>query len=200
MNKKTWDKFAPVYNLFMKKDKKAYTQMYQKICIAVKDKKVLELATGTGLIAGNIADFAESVEATDFSEKMIEQARKNVHANNVHFAVADACKLPYHNESFDVVIISNALHIMPEPKKALAEIQRVLKKDGILIAPTFVHAHMSLPKKVLAKMMSIVGFHAEHKWSEKTYINFLRKNGWIIKRKSLLKASFPLVYAECMYK
>lgn len=199
MNKKTWDKFAPIYNLFMKKDKKTYIQMYRKICIAVRYKKVLELATGTGLIAGNIADFAKSVEATDFSEKMIAQARKNVHANNVRFVVADACKLPYSSESFDVVIISNALHIMPEPEKALAEIHRVLKKDGILIAPTFVHAQMSLPKRLLSKMMSILGFYAEHKWTEETYLNFLRKNGWKIRRKSLLNASFPLVYAECMY-
>ena len=38
---------------------------------------------------------------------------------------------------FDAAVISNALHIMPEPEKALAEIRRVLKPGGILIAPTF---------------------------------------------------------------
>ncbi|MCM1133892.1 MAG: class I SAM-dependent methyltransferase [Ruminococcus flavefaciens] len=199
MNKKNWDKFAPIYNIFMKKNKKAYAQMYQKIRTVVKGKKVLELATGTGLIAENISDFAKSVEATDYSEKMIAQARKNVYANNIHFAVANACNLPYHSESFDVVIISNALHIMPEPEKALAEIRRVLKKDGIMIAPTFVHAQMPLPKRMLSKAMGIVGFRAEHKWTEETYLHFLRKNGWKIRRKSLLNASFPLVYAECVY-
>lgn len=199
MNKKNWDKFAPIYNIFMKKNQKAYMQMYRKIRIAVKGKKVLELATGTGLIAENIADAAKSVEATDYSEKMIAEARKNVHANHVHFAVADACNLPYQSESFDVVIISNALHIMPEPEKALAEIHRVLKKDGVMIAPTFVHAQMTLPKRMLSKAMGGVGFRAEHKWTEETYLHFLRKNGWSIRRKSLLNASFPLVYAECVY-
>ncbi len=200
MNKGTWDKFAPIYNLFTKKNKKAYMQMYQKIRSTVQSKKVLELATGTGLIAGNIAGVAKSVEATDFSEKMIAEARKSFHADNLHFAIADACHLPYNSDSFDIVIISNALHIMPAPEKALAEIRRVLKKDGIMIAPTFVHAQMTLLKRMLSKTMSIVGFHPEHKWTEETYLNFLRKNGWKIRKKALLKASFPLVYAECVYQ
>ncbi|UKI12848.1 MAG: class I SAM-dependent methyltransferase [Oscillospiraceae bacterium] len=36
--------------------------------------------------------------------------------------------------------MSNALHIVPQPEKALREIRRVLKDDGVLIAPTFTHA------------------------------------------------------------
>ena len=51
----------------------------------------------------------------------------------------DTCKLRYADDSFDVVIIANALHIIPEPERALAEMRRVLKKDGILIAPNFIH-------------------------------------------------------------
>ena len=52
-------------------------------------------------------------------------------------------RLPYADKSFDVVIVSNALHIVPQPEKALAEIRRVLKDDGVLIAPTFTHAENS---------------------------------------------------------
>ena len=43
MNKKNWDKFAPIYNLFMKKDKKAYTQMYRKFVIQYSLKKFWSL-------------------------------------------------------------------------------------------------------------------------------------------------------------
>ena len=50
------------------------------------------------------------------------------------------CCLSYADRSFDAVIVSNALHIVPQPEKALAEIRRVLKDDGVLIAPTFTHA------------------------------------------------------------
>ena len=45
----------------------------------------------------------------------------------LHFSVQDMFRLPYADRSFDVVIVSNALHIVPQPEKALAEIQRVLK-------------------------------------------------------------------------
>ena len=44
-------------------------------------------------------------------------------------------RLPYVEESFDVVIVSNALHIVPQPEKALDEIRRVLKDDGVLMRP-----------------------------------------------------------------
>ena len=40
--------------------------------------------------------------------------------------------------SFDAVIISNALHIIPDPEKTLSEIDRVLRPGGVLIAPNFV--------------------------------------------------------------
>ena len=62
-------------------------------------------------------------------------------------------RLPYAEESFDVVIVSNALHIVPQPEKALQEIKRVLKDDGVLIAPTFTHAGNSFSGKVRAFFM-----------------------------------------------
>lgn len=48
MNEKSWNRLAPIYNSFMKKDKMVYEQMYKFIGKTVKDKNVLELATGTG--------------------------------------------------------------------------------------------------------------------------------------------------------
>ena len=84
-----------------------------------------------------IAKFFETIfgcvrswEATDFSAEMIRQAKKQVHSSRLHFSVQDATKLPYGPESFDAVVISNALHVMPHPEKALAEAWRVLKPGG----------------------------------------------------------------------
>lgn len=195
--KNNWDLYAPVYNLFMKKDQRVYEQMYGRIRRVIAGKRVLELATGTGLIAKNVAEAAECLEATDFSEKMIREAKKGKYPSNCHFSVADACDLPYPEHTFDAVIISNALHIMPEPEKALAEIGRVLKPEGLLIAPTFTHGRMALPRKMLSQLMAIVGFHPEHKWTEEAYLSFLQRNGWHIIGKKTLAASFPLTYAEC---
>lgn len=197
MMKNNWDRYAPIYNFIMKKDSKAYEEMYSLICRVVKDKKVLELATGTGLIARNISWAAKEVDATDFSDKMIEQAMKKKCSSNLHFSVQDACCLTYENNTFDIVIISNALHIMPQPERALSEIKRVLKYDGIMIAPTFTHGKIKLSKRILSKIMGIFGFKTEYKWTTEQYIEFLYKNGWNIQKYKVLNASFPLTYVEC---
>ena len=198
MNQKNCDHYAPIYNFFMKKDRSASEQMYTLIRRTVKQKSVLELATGTGLIAKNIAEYAKSIEATDYSEKMIAEARKGNQPKNLHFSVADACDLQFADASFDVAIISNALHIMPSPEQALSEINRVLKSDGVCIAPTFVHGKMRFSKRLLSKGMGIVGFQTEHKWTENEYLAFLNRNGWKVRNHTLLNASFPLAYTECI--
>lgn len=197
VRKNNWDLYAPVYNLFMKKDRKAYEQMYRRIRKVIVGKNVLELATGTGLIARNVATSATYMEATDFSGKMIQEAKKGSCPENCYFSMEDACNLSYADNTFDVVIISNALHIMPEPQKALMEIWRVSKSGGILIAPTFTHGKMTLPKRILSRLMGVVGFHTEHGWTEDEYIDFLKQNGWHINGKKTLRASFPLTYVEC---
>lgn len=200
MKKKHWDLYAPIYNLFMKKDEKAYRRMYALIRKSTAGKEVLELATGTGLIANHIADSVKYITATDYSEKMIAEAKKAQQHSNVCFEIANACELQYVKAMFDAVIISNALHIIPQPEKVIAEIQRVLKPGGILIAPTFVHGKMNVPARILSKMMSLVGFRTENEWTVDTYASFLRENGCEIKRQIILEALFPLAYMECIIR
>ena len=138
--KNFWDRNAKIYDRFMRGDAAAYDEMYARIRPTVRGKSVLELATGTGAIARHIADSASHVEATDASPDMIAQAKHVGECAGVNFCVQDMFHLPYGNGSFDVVIVANALHIVPEPEKALIEIGRVLKPGGVLIAPTFTHA------------------------------------------------------------
>ena len=198
MKKTFWDRTAKIYDHFMKKDHKAYKQMYSLIYPVVRHKQVLELATGTGLIAKHIVRSADHIEATDASQEMIEQAKQGVKSAKLYFSVQDMFHLPYADQSFDVVIVSNALHIVPEPERALAEIRRVLKDDGILIAPTFTHAENSFPGKVKAFFMKLAGFPLHSKWTNEEYLAFLRENGWTVQKSTVLKASFPLAYAECI--
>ena len=138
-----WDKNAGRYDRFMRRDRAAYKEMYALLRPVVKAKTVLELATGTGLIAKHIVNAAAHIEATDASPEMIAEAKRDNRSAKLHFSVQDMFRLPYANQSFDVVIVSNALHIVPQPEKALAEIKRVLKDGGVLIAPTFTHALVS---------------------------------------------------------
>ena len=196
-HKNFWDRNAGRYDHFMRKDRAAYDEMYELIRPVVRHKTVLELATGTGLIAKHIVNAAAHIEATDASAEMVAEAKRDNHSAKLHFSVQDMFRLPYTNQSFDVVIVSNALHIVPQPEKALAEIRRVLKDDGVLIAPTFTHAGNSFSGKVRAFFMKRVGFPLHSKWTSEEYLRFLSQNGWMVRKSVALKASFPLTYAEC---
>ena len=197
-HKNFWDKNAGRYDRFMRKDRAAYEEMYTLIRPVVKAKTVLELATGTGLIAKHIVNAAAHIEATDASAEMIAEAKRDNRSAKLHFSVQVMFYLPYADQSFDVVIVVNALHIVPEPEKALAEIRRVLKEDGILIAPTFTHADNDFRGNVKAFFMKLVGFRQYSKWSSESYLDLLREQGWTVRKSEVLKASFPLTYTECM--
>ena len=197
-HKNFWDKNAGRYDRFMRKDRAAYDEMYELIRPVVRHKTVLELATGTGLIAKHIVNAAAHIEATDASAEMIAEAKRDNRSAKLYFSVQDMFCLPYAEESFDVVIVSNALHIVPQPEKALQEIKRVLKDDGVLIAPTFTHAGNSFSGKVKALFMKLAGFPLHSRWTSEEYLRFLSQNGWTVRKSAVLKASFPLTYAECV--
>ena len=197
-HKNFWDKNAGRYDRFMRKDRAAYEEMYALIRSVVKGKTVLELATGTGLIAKNIVNAAAHIEATDASVEMIAEAKRDNQSAKLHFSVQDMFRLPYTDKSFDVVIVSNALHIVPQPEKALAEIHRVLRDDGVLIAPTFTHAENSFFGNSKAFLLKLAGFPLYSRWTSGEYLCFLQQNGWTVRKSDVLKASFPLTYVECV--
>ena len=197
-HKNFWDRNAGRYDRFMRKDRAAYEKMYGLIRPVVKDKTVLELAAGTGLIAKNIVNAAAHIEASDTSAEMIREAKRRNHSAKLHFSVQDMFRLPYADKSFEVVIVSNALHIVPQPEKALAEIHRVLKDDGVLIAPTFTHAENSFFGNSKAFFLKLAGFPLHSRWTSEEYLCFLQQNGWTVRKNAVLKASFPLTYVECV--
>ncbi len=198
MSKTIWDKFAPIYSLTMKSQKNIYNYMYSHIGEAVAGKNVLELATGPGMIAKHIADKATFITATDFSPDMIAQAKKGTVPENVTFEIADASDLQYEDKAFDVVIIANALHVVPNPEKVLSEIDRVLVDDGLLICPTFIHRTAEKKENLWAKILKLVGIHFEHQWTAEEFSNFIESNGWKITASEVVPGRIDLMYAECV--
>lgn len=200
-NKKFWDRYAKFYDAeVLRFSSGAYQEMYRSMGkILTKEMRVLEIATGTGLIAANIAQYVHAVEATDFSPKMIETARKKAVPENVHFSVEDGENLSFGAHTFDAVIISNALHIMPNPAAVLGSIHRVLKPEGLLIAPTFSHGHLREATWNLNKLiLKIVGFETYSKWKPEEFVRMIGENGFRVFNWRVLKAAFPLVYLEAM--
>jgi len=198
-NRGFWNRYAKLYdfeiNLF---NRKAYREMYRLMARSLSaEMNVLEIATGTGLIAINIAGCVRHIEATDFSPNMIEAAKKKKVPGNIRFSVEDANSLSFDNNSFDVVIVSNALHIMQYPVKVLSNISRVLKSNGLLIAPTYSHGHFHDSTWSLnAKILKFIGFETYSKWKPDEYVAFIEQNGFLAERWQVLSAAFPLVYLE----
>ena len=200
MNKRIWDLYAPIYERAMRMDKKLYQFMYERIPELIRNKDVLEVATGPGLLAKHTAFAAKSMIATDYSEGMIREAKKGDVPANLIFEVADATALPYRDDSFDAVIISNALHIIPEPERALSEIDRVLKSGGILIAPNFVEHKGGLSNRIWSGLLTLFGIRFEHQWSSEEYLQWLKDRGWEVIFHKEMPARITLMYAECIRK
>ena len=84
-HKNFWDRNAGLYDCFMRKDRAVYEKMYELIRPVVKDKTVLEVATGTGLIAKHIVKAAAHIEATDASPEMITEAKRGNYSAKLRF-------------------------------------------------------------------------------------------------------------------
>ena len=123
MDQRVWSFYAPIYEKAMRADRKLYEFMYRRIPQVIEGQEVLEIATGPGLLAKHVADAAKRMVATDYAEGMIREAKKGTCPDNLTFEVADATALPYADNSFDAVLIANALHVMPDPEAALREIR-----------------------------------------------------------------------------
>ena len=197
MKKKIWDLYAPVYEKAMRADAHIYEFMYRRIPQVIRGKEVLEIATGPGLLAKHVAPAAERMIATDYSDGMIREALKGERPANLTFEVADATALPYAEDSFDAVLIANALHVMPQPEKALSEIDRVLRPGGVLIAPNFVEHRGGFISRVWSGILKIAGIRFEHQWSGQEYLDWLGAHGWRVTFSRQMAARISIMYAEC---
>jgi ubiquinone/menaquinone biosynthesis C-methylase UbiE len=109
----------------------------------VRARRALDLACGTGYAAIGlaVAGLADEVHASDLSTKMLGRCRDNAHAAEVtvRIALADAERLPYAEDAFDLVVARGALHHVPSPEDMMREIRRVLSPGGtavVLAEPT----------------------------------------------------------------
>lgn len=100
--------------------------------------KVLDVATGTGRLPDALLSqprFKGSIVALDASAGMLALAKDKLsrHGDRIEFARHDAQKLPYPDATFDVVTCLEALEFMRDWRRAVMEMQRVLKPGGLLM-------------------------------------------------------------------
>lgn len=100
-----------------------------------KEWRVLDVSTGGGHTALAFAPFVQEVVASDLTPEMLEVAEKFITkqgVTNVTYKLADAENLPFADAEFDLVTNRIALHHYPDAPKAIREMARVLKPNGVL--------------------------------------------------------------------
>jgi ubiquinone/menaquinone biosynthesis C-methylase UbiE len=131
---KRYDKEARIW---MRHVSKSFVSVAKKR--GMTSGEVLDVGTGTGLLAIEFARRVPGVEVTglDLSDVVLELARDHVQRSEVPLRVSfekgNAEDMPFEDDTFDLVISSNTLHLVENPTRMFDEIQRVLKPQGTFL-------------------------------------------------------------------
>lgn len=96
----------------------------------LKKLSVLDIGSSTGIIANELAESFQKVTGMDIDTDGVKFAQKKFKKNNLKFQVGDAMSMPFENSSFDIVICAHVYEHVPNDRKLMKEIYRVLKPGG----------------------------------------------------------------------
>jgi ubiquinone/menaquinone biosynthesis C-methylase UbiE len=194
-----WDRFANYYDSFIDKIfKKTYKDIIENLESDLDlNQNVLEIGTGTGIIPFSIYSKVASIIATDISPEMIRVANQRLidsNIKNINFQIQDSYSLTFTDKSFDIVIASNLFHILYEPEKPINEVKRVLRDNGIFIAPTICAGESTKTRVIATVVGAVSGFKVVNKWSINEFRTMLINNGFAIKKTVTISGRFPVAY------
>jgi SAM-dependent methyltransferase len=134
--------------------------------LEVQPRRVLEVGCGPGEAAERISASGAEVEALDISERMVELTR----ARGVRVRAGDVQELPFENESFDAALAAWMLYHVPDVERGIAELARVLRPGGRLVAVTNRVEHLRELRELLG------GEFATHSFSDENGAEILRRH------------------------
>jgi SAM-dependent methyltransferase len=119
-------------------------------------ERILDVATGTGWSARNVARTGASVTGVDIAEDLLAAARElSAHVRpEIQFRLADAEQLPFDDAAFDGVISTFGVMFAVDQGKAAAELARVCRPRGRLVLATWA------PDGAVAEFFGVVGAHS----------------------------------------
>jgi len=105
----------------------------------VEDKKILEIACGTGRFTAMLAERGADIVGLDISAPMLQQGRERAQsagvAQNLEYMRGDAARLPFPDGQFDAVLAMRFFHLADKPAAFLREMRRVTR--GQIVFDTF---------------------------------------------------------------
>jgi ubiquinone/menaquinone biosynthesis C-methylase UbiE len=139
-DKAFWDRIARKYAQDPIADQASYEHKLEKTREHfTPDTRVLEYGCGTGSTAILHAPYVREIIATDLSDEMIRigtERAAEAGVGNIHFAACDVADLAEPDESFDVVLALNVLHLVPDRQTAMRISHDLLKPRGVFITST----------------------------------------------------------------
>ena len=117
-------------------------------------ESVLDVGTGTGVVAVTAARMGARVSALDLTPELLAEARENGRIAGfleIAWQEGDAEALPYSDASFDVVVSQFGHMFAPRPEIAVAEMRRVLKPTGRVAFVTWP------PEHLVGRMFALIG-------------------------------------------
>ena len=109
---------------------------------------------------------------------MLKQAKKKLrNFNNVEFGKVDITAIDVADNSYDVVVAGNVIHLLPEPQKAMKELERVCKNGGKLIIPTYINGDAGT-NKLAVKFLEKLGANFKRQFDAETYEKFFVGMGY----------------------
>ena len=193
-----WDKVAGVYDFFENIYNKSVYQKTGEICAKYifDTDTVLECACGTGAISVHLAPKCKRLIATDFSRQMLRQAQKKCEGfNNVSFKRADITSLKCRDNSFDAVVAGNVIHLLDEPYKALKEFERVCKRGGRIIIPTYINVSDGKNSKA-SSLLEFMGVDFKREFDIFSYKAFFEGAGYEEVEYELADGKMPCAIAR----
>ena len=193
-----WDKVACVYDLFVNVvNRDVHEQLKKMVKEEVSENDiVLECACGTGMLTEAIAKKCRKVIATDFSQKMLEKAGKNCRdLDNIEFSFGNILNIEYPNESFDVVVAGNVIHLLDEPLKALKEMERVCKAGGKIIIPTYMNKDKKGNNSTFVNTVNVAGADFKRQFTFESYQDFFEEAGYSNGIYHLIEGRIPCAIA-----
>lgn len=141
-----WDRVASGYVSAVMEHLEKYARDALQLAKVTEAEDVLDVATGPGTLARQAARIT-SVHATDFSQKMLEELRKNATPDELEQLIlqqADGQALPYKDASFDAAFSMFGLFLFPDRSQGFSELARVLRPGGRAVVSSW-HSQDDIP-------------------------------------------------------
>lgn len=160
----------------IKKSDDYNTQWILKLSRQKKGKKLLDAGCGIGYFITMARKLGLKAEGIDISSEAVKIAKKR----REKVTLGDLRKMPFKNNSFDIVLAEGSVEHFPETEKALKEIARVIKPNGIFIGNIPNKYTLFTLNKIIQQVFGIWKCGYEKSFAKSRLVKLLGKNFKII--------------------